>query len=78
MYLSKSKYCNAVQCNKMLWLDKFCPLEKEDISNTSVLDNGSEVGELAKGLFGDYIDIDIFLSSATCILIERRRDFWIT
>ncbi|MBP3841842.1 MAG: DUF2779 domain-containing protein [Bacilli bacterium] len=58
MYLSKSKYCNGVQCNKMLWLDKFCPLEKEDISNTSVLDNGSEVGELAKGLFGDYIDIE--------------------
>ena len=58
MYLSKSKYCNGVQCKKMLWLDKFCPLEKEDISNTSVLDNGSEVGELAKGLFGDYIDIE--------------------
>ena len=57
MSLSKSKYCNAVQCKKMLWLDKYCPLEKEELSNQSTLDNGTEVGEYAKGLFGSYIDI---------------------
>ncbi len=57
MYLSKSKYCNAVQCNKMLWLDKFMPLEKGEISNQAVLDNGTEVGILAKQLFGKYVDI---------------------
>jgi len=58
MYLSKSKYCNGVQCMKMLWLDKFYPEKKEEVSNQSVLDNGSEVGEVAKGLFGEYKDID--------------------
>ena len=25
VYLSKSKYCRAKQCNKMLWLDKNKP-----------------------------------------------------
>ena len=27
IHLSKSKYCRAVQCNKMLWLDKNMPKE---------------------------------------------------
>ena len=58
MYLSKSKYCNGVQCKKMLWLDANCPDEKEDVANDSVLDNGTEVGELAKGLFGESVDIE--------------------
>ena len=49
---------NAVQCNKILWLDKYCKEEKEEIDNQSVLDNGTEVGELAKKLFGTYTDIE--------------------
>ena len=57
MNLSKSTYCNAIQCNKMLWLEKYCSNEKEEIDNQSILDNGTEVGQLAKGLFGSYIDI---------------------
>ena len=36
MYLSKSKYCNAVQCKKMLWLNEYKPEEKESL-NESVL-----------------------------------------
>lgn len=58
MNLSKSKYCNAIQCNKILWLDKYCKEEKEEIDNQSVLDNGQEVGTLAKKLFGQYLDIE--------------------
>ena len=54
--LSKSKYCNAVQCNKMLWLKKNKPEEEEEL-NESVLENGTEVGELAKDLFGFHIDV---------------------
>ena len=57
MNLSKSKYCNGVQCLKMLWLDKYKPEEKDDINNESVLENGTEVGEYAKKLFGNYTDI---------------------
>jgi hypothetical protein len=57
MNLSKSKYCNGVQCKKMLWLDTYYPSVKGNVSNESVLDNGTEVGELAKGLLGSHIDI---------------------
>ena len=32
MYLSKSKYCNAVQCKKMLWLNEYKPEEKESLN----------------------------------------------
>ena len=58
MNLSKSKYCRGIQCKKILWLEKNKPEEKEDILNQSVLDNGTEVGEFAKKLFGDYINIE--------------------
>lgn len=58
MNLSKSKYCEGIQCNKILWLEKNKPDVKSDVANQSVLDNGTEVGLLAKKLFGEYIDID--------------------
>lgn len=57
MYLSKSKYCNAVQCFKMLWLYKNKPEEQEDIQNSSTLDNGTEVGIVAKDLLGPSLDV---------------------
>lgn len=58
MNLSKSKYCNAIQCNKILWLDKYKSEVKEELDNTSVFENGTMVGEIAKNLFGDYININ--------------------
>lgn len=58
MYLSKSKYCSAVQCNKILWLDKYRSDMREELSNGSVLDNGTDVGIIAKDLFGEHIDIE--------------------
>ena len=58
MNLSKSRYCQGIQCKKILWLNENKPEVKEEIDNSSVLENGTEVGELAKGLFGTYIDIE--------------------
>ena len=58
MNLSKSLYCNGIQCNKILWLNKHYPEEKQEVANSSVLDNGTEVGILAKELFGPSIDIE--------------------
>lgn len=58
IHLSKSKYCKAVQCNKILWHERNKPEEKGDLDNQSVLDNGTKVGELAKKIFGEYINID--------------------
>ena len=56
--LSKSKYCKAIQCNKLLWLDKYKPEVAVPTARDIVLENGTKVGELARGLFGDYINID--------------------
>lgn len=53
IYLSKSKYCRAIQCNKMLWLDKNKPEERDELDKQAVLDKGTKVGELAKQLIKD-------------------------
>ena len=58
MNLSKSKYCNAFQCMKMLWLYQNKPEEAQDMGNETILSNGTEVGIVAKDLFGDHIDIE--------------------
>lgn len=57
MNLSKSKYCNGIQCKKMLWLDKYKKEVKEDIDNEAVLDNGNDVHEVARKLLGEDINI---------------------
>lgn len=78
MKLSKSKYCNGIQCNKMLWLDKYKQEEKSEIKNQSILDNGKEVGIVAKDLFGPHIDIEynedlnIMLEETKKYLIEEN------
>ena len=58
MYLSKSKYCKGVQCEKILWLEKYKNEVKEDVSNESVLENGTNVGLLAQQLFGEYTVVE--------------------
>ena len=58
MNLSKSKYCSGVQCPKMLWLKKNKPEEFDDsVMKESVLETGSDVGDLAMGLFGPYVEV---------------------
>ena len=54
MNLSKSKYTCAMQCKKILWLDKYKKEERVDSANDAVLDNGTKVGILAQELFKDY------------------------
>ena len=58
VYLSKSKYCRAKQCNKMFWLDKNKPEEAMPLNKDSVFETGTRVGELAKKYFGEYVDIE--------------------
>ena len=58
IHLSKSKYCQAVQCPKMLWLRTNKPeVFDESVMNESVLASGNEVGDLAMGLFGEFKEI---------------------
>ncbi len=58
MNLSKSKYCNGMQCKKMLWLLKNKPEEMDQIDNEAVLDNGNLVHDVARDLFGKHVLID--------------------
>lgn len=58
IYLSKSRYCSGVQCPKILWLKKYKPDVFDDsVMNQAVLETGSEVGDLAMGLFGEFIEV---------------------
>lgn len=59
-FLSKSKYLNGIQCPKLLWYqynakDK---LPKIDERTEARFDQGHQVGELAKKLFPDGIDVE--------------------
>ena len=55
VHLSKSKYCKAKQCNKILWLNKYKP------------------GELARKLFGEYINIEY--QSDLSKMIEQTKQY---
>ena len=58
LYLSKSRFCSAIQCPKMLWLKQYKPEEFDDgVMNQNVLNTGSAVGDLAMGLFGPFIEV---------------------
>ena len=72
MNLSKSRYGKCIQCEKMLWWEKHHPeYAKDDENKPPVFETGRKVGELAKGLLGDYKDIphDENLS----VMIERTK-----
>ena len=58
MYLSKYKYCDGVTCPKILWIKKNKPeLFDASVMKQSVLETGNKVGDLAMGLFGEYVEV---------------------
>ena len=72
IYLSKSRYCKCVQCQKILWLKKYKPEYAVQTAKDSVLENGSKVGELAKGLFGKYEDVEY--NEDLNVMIEKTQE----
>ena len=58
MYLSKSIYVNVWRCPKAAWISKYHP-EWVEIpeSRQALFDAGHEVGDLARGMFGPYVDV---------------------
>ncbi len=54
-YLSKSLFIRGMQCHKSLYLHKYHPELKDDLSESqeALFQSGIEVGELAWGLFPD-------------------------
>lgn len=72
VYLSKSKYCKCVQCKKIIWLKKYKPEYAIQTAKDSVLENGTRVGELARGLFGEYENIEF--DEDLNIMIEKTQE----
>jgi len=88
VYLSKSRFCKAKQCNKILWMDKNKPEEAVQTADPSVLANGVKVGELARQYFGEFTNIEfdmdiskmiaeteIHLQNAPNIITEASFDY---
>ena len=60
MYLSKSKYTQVWSCPKAAWLSKNKPEQASVDENAKTrMKTGVEVGELARGLFGDYVNVTV-------------------
>ena len=70
--LSKSKYCKCIQCPKILWLKKYKPEVAIPSEKDAVFENGKKVGEFAKGLFGEYENIEY--NSNLNIMIEKTNE----
>lgn len=61
VYLSKSKYCGLWQCPKIAWLRQYKPEEATiDEMVQARFDAGNVVGDLAMGLFGDFIEVTTY------------------
>lgn len=61
VYLSKSKYCGLWQCPKIVWLRQYKP-EAATIDEMvqARFDAGNVVGDLAMGLFGDFVEVTTY------------------
>lgn len=58
---SKTKYCGLWQCPKIAWLRKYKPEERViDEGTLKRMRQGDEVGDLAMGLFGDYVEVTAY------------------
>ena len=72
MGLSKSRYVKFCQCEKLLWLSVYKPEEAtEDPSAQQLIETGHEVGQLAKGLYGKYVETTSYTEDGHC---ERRKE----
>ena len=61
MYLSKSIYVNVWKCPKGAWINKYHP-EWVTVSEAlqARFDTGNEVGDIARGMFGPYVDVTAY------------------
>ena len=54
-YITKTEYCKGVQCPKTLWLKRYKPeCYDKSVENEATFQEGTKVGELARGLFGAF------------------------
>lgn len=61
MAISKTDFVRALQCPKMMWLDKHKPEEKVIPPEVQKkLDDGNAFGDSAMGMFGEYVETTAF------------------
>ncbi len=61
MGVSKTDFTRGLQCHKMLWLDAHKPEEKIIPPEVQAkLDAGNEFGDIAMGIFGDFLETTTF------------------
>ena len=72
-HFSKSRYCDGLQCPKILWLKEHLP-EKFDNSviNQAVLSTSKDIGNLAMGLFGEYTEVSVTEKSGDMIPATQK------
>jgi len=75
MTLSKSQYIRGLQCHKSLWLYKHKPelRDKPDTQTESLFEKGYEVGEIAKELFPNGVEIE-FNESDFNVMITKTKE----
>ena len=72
-YFSKSKYCDFRQCPKIPWLKKYKPEEYViDAQTQARFTAGNEVGDLAMGLFGEYVEVTSIRSDGSLDLGKMK------
>ncbi|NLG10408.1 MAG: DUF2779 domain-containing protein [Coriobacteriaceae bacterium] len=73
MNLSKSRYTRGVQCARMLWLNEHHPeLFDDSVMNQAVLATGNEVGDLAMGYFGDFVEVPFDRNNMTGMIAKTQ------
>lgn len=72
MYLSKSKYCNGLQCPKILWMDKNMPQQKAQQDDSRMI-IGNMVGDLAMDYFGEFVEVSFDRQNMSGMISETKR-----
>ena len=70
--LSKSRYTQGIRCPKCLWLSIYKKEEGIE-SSESILENGQEVGDLARHLFGDDYKLINFNYESKIMIDETKK-----
>ena len=69
--ITKSLYCSLLSCDRYAWLSRHKSEKYVEKKQEDVLQNGKEVGELARNLFGDF-DLIVFNKNINTMIEETQ------
>lgn len=74
MNYSKTKYVEFMRCKKAAWLTAHKPEVRKITADTNAaILSGISLGELAKGYFGDYVDMTTYKADGSLDLVAMAR-----